>query len=385
MNRAAEALPKHIDTIRHILISLKVPPEDREDLAQDVLLAAWEQLVAGGFQEPPGVPWERPFRSWLYGIAWRQTTTYLSRPHRRREVLVSEPRVYAAIRDDAVVQTLEARSALRCLPRLGPVAVHLLEEAMGSDVVQEIASVERISRRAVSYRLSDARRAFAELVGADEDCPPPSLTKEEAYRRLLATKMRDDVCRWLTRLKVHPDDVPDVAQEVLIGAIRGFGKYSPHRSHIERWVSRIAVRKASHYHQRAFRRYESYAMEHAPEMPDPHPGPGEQLEQEEVRGLVLECLAFLDPSLRQILVALYLHGIPLTEIAEQRGMSLAAAYRHHTRARHALRRALLERMRSEEDPSDSEEPPSSYHRPSSRMPARSPAVSGCTRTAGAGR
>ena len=76
-----------------------------------------------------------------------------------------------------------------------------------------------------------------------------------------------------------------------------------------------------------------------------------------MRGLVLECLDFLDPDLRQILVALYLHGASMTEIAEQRGMSLSAAYRHHTRARHALRRALLERMRSEEDPSDSEEPP----------------------------
>jgi len=181
----------------------------------------------------------------------------------------------------------------------------------------------------------------------------PPLTKDRAYDLLFQVERFDTVCRSLKRLGVHQEDVLDVAQDVFLAAFRSFDSYDPDRSRPERWLNMIAVHLAAHYHDRASRRWEVPALDDDDEdgWPDPNPAVDEQLEGEQARTLVLDCLSALAIDHGAILIAHDIDEIPMKEIAQLHGLALSTLYRRRAEARQALREVLLRRIR-EEDPFD---------------------------------
>jgi DNA-directed RNA polymerase specialized sigma24 family protein len=66
----------------------RVPPQDREDVAQDVIVAAlrdWSSLVSR-----PGVSEAECRRRWLMGVTWHRVLQHGERGRRRRESLMAE-------------------------------------------------------------------------------------------------------------------------------------------------------------------------------------------------------------------------------------------------------------------------------------------------------
>lgn len=172
--------------------------------------------------------------------------------------------------------------------------------------------------------------------------------KLRAFRTLFSARMFTAICRWLRRLRVPESDLLDVAHEVLLAALRGFQRYDPRRGRLRSWLHRIAVHKAAHWHDRAFRRREVLGLDGAPELPDPALVVDEQIERQEVRAFVFDCLQELPVDLRQVLIPYELDGIPLREIAESLGVPLSKVQKRHAKGRRALKALLLGRMREEQ-------------------------------------
>lgn len=108
----------------------------------------------------------------------------------------------------------------------------------------------------------------------------------------------------------------------------------------------IAVHTVAHWHDRARHRYEVVTD------PEEHQGRlGEaptaeaQIGAEERRLHVLDSIQRLRPEDRSLLIAHDIDGIPMSEIAEQRGIPLSTAYKWRTRAL----AALAEILRADED------------------------------------
>ncbi|WP_437284758.1 RNA polymerase sigma factor [Sorangium sp. So ce406] len=160
---------------------------------------------------------------------------------------------------------------------------------------------------------------------------PPE--KERAFELLFREKTFALVWRWLTRLGVPLRDRGDLAQDVLLSAYLSFDNYKPEISRPERWLNRIAVHTAAHYRERAQHRYEELVSEDEfPVLVDQSKTPDELMISDQERLMVLELLHHLDVDAHSILVAHDLDGVPMADIAQQRGIPLSTAYKWRARA-----------------------------------------------------
>ncbi|WP_437923821.1 sigma-70 family RNA polymerase sigma factor [Sorangium sp. So ce291] len=160
---------------------------------------------------------------------------------------------------------------------------------------------------------------------------PPE--KERAFELLFREKTFALVWRWLTRLGVPLRDRGDLAQDVLLSAYLSFDNYKPEISRPERWLNRIAVHTAAHYRERAQYRYEELVSEEEfPVLVDQSKTPDELMISDQERLMVLELLHHLDVDAHSILVAHDLDGVPMADLAQQRGIPLSTAYKWRARA-----------------------------------------------------
>ncbi|XYH93648.1 RNA polymerase sigma factor [Sorangium sp. So ce1128] len=160
---------------------------------------------------------------------------------------------------------------------------------------------------------------------------PPE--KERAFELLFREKTFALVWRWLTRLGVPLRDRGDLAQDVLLSAYLSFDNYKPEISRPERWLNRIAVHTAAHYRERAQHRYEELVSEEEfPVLVDQSKTPDELMISDQERLMVLELLHHLDVDAHSILVAHDLDGVPMADLAQQRGIPLSTAYKWRARA-----------------------------------------------------
>ncbi|WP_441290240.1 RNA polymerase sigma factor [Sorangium sp. KYC3313] len=115
-----DAITRHKAIIDGVLRRWSVPSKDRADVAQEVLLGAWQSMRAGRFQPRPEVPIAVALKRWLIGITWRHASHYVTRAWRRYEVLV--PDACRLFQDHArsPLGQMEAREALRELGRVRP-------------------------------------------------------------------------------------------------------------------------------------------------------------------------------------------------------------------------------------------------------------------------
>ncbi|AUX44955.1 ECF family RNA polymerase sigma factor [Sorangium cellulosum] len=176
---------------------------------------------------------------------------------------------------------------------------------------------------------------------------PPE--KERAFELLFRERTFELVWRWLTRLGIPLRDRADLAQDILLSAYLSFESYQPEISRPERWLNRITVHASAHYRERAQHRYEELVPdEDIPRLVDESPSPEDMLSSEEERLMVLEVLQQLDVEAHSILVAHDLDGIPMTELARQRGIPLSTAYKWRARALSLFHDIALKRQRGEQ-------------------------------------
>jgi RNA polymerase sigma-70 factor, ECF subfamily len=148
------------------------------------------------------------------------------------------------------------------------------------------------------------------------------------------------VWRVLRRLGVRTGDIDDVWQETFIVVHRKLGSFEG-RSQLRTWLSAIAVRVASDYRSRAYRRREQ-ATDDVPEGPSEHSSAVSQhdaLVEQQRRELLDRLIAELKPDQREVIVLYEFAELPMQEVAEALGCPLQTAYSRLHAARKALESA----------------------------------------------
>ncbi|MGK4000862.1 sigma-70 family RNA polymerase sigma factor [Sorangium sp. So ce1024] len=160
-----------------------------------------------------------------------------------------------------------------------------------------------------------------------------------ARARLFRPTLARAVLRWLERLRVPRRHRGDVAGQVWVEACESWSRFDPKRGSPERWLNRITVYVAAHYHERA-----QHRMEHLVgliDAIDPAPDAAAMMVSGAVRTGMTDALNELDPKLRYVLVAHDLNGIPMTQIADSAGVPISTLYKRRTKALRALRDAFV--------------------------------------------
>ncbi|WP_437897171.1 RNA polymerase sigma factor [Sorangium sp. So ce124] len=160
-------------------------------------------------------------------------------------------------------------------------------------------------------------------------------TRDERYPgidALLSDRALQRLARWLVRLGVPSSEVRDVAQDVLEQLLKTWGKYDANIGPVDRWQNRIAVFTALHYHEKVKGRpWERPGVEPDPETPDESPTALELVEDLSQRQHARALMHQISPDLREVL-ARYLAGMPMKEIATQLSLPVSTAYRRLARA-----------------------------------------------------
>jgi len=169
------------------------------------------------------------------------------------------------------------------------------------------------------------------------------MDKERAWSLVFRRRTFKLVWLWLERLGVPIRDRRDVRQDVFLAAHQSWPSYDPLGARPERWLNRITLHIASRYRERALHRCEVLTSGGFEEIVDEGPGPDERFFQEERRTTLLDLLGEIDLDQRAVLVAHAIDGIPMAEVAEQRGIPLSTAYKWRVRALAALSEVAVER------------------------------------------
>ncbi|WP_437990024.1 RNA polymerase sigma factor [Sorangium sp. So ce145] len=144
------------------LVACGVPARDRDDVLQNVLIAAWSAIRAGRYRPDPRVDPRRALQRWLHGITWRQAGHHLERAHIRHEVPVDEPRALVHEGSMDLDGRLLARAALRVLVELPAHHRELLLAAAGPQPMTAYARAHGLNPDTTAGRLRIARKALAD-------------------------------------------------------------------------------------------------------------------------------------------------------------------------------------------------------------------------------
>jgi RNA polymerase sigma-70 factor (ECF subfamily) len=161
-----------------------------------------------------------------------------------------------------------------------------------------------------------------------------------AFERL-SSRYADRVFMLLLRMLGDRGEAQDVAQEVMLRAWQGIGRFQGRSSYFT-WLYRIAVNEASRALAKRGRRPASVPIG-APELQLPAPEAGEpsrQAENSELRAALGRALAELPPALRAAIVLRDVEGLSTQEAAEISGVGQAAFKSRLHQARLRVRAAI---------------------------------------------
>jgi RNA polymerase sigma-70 factor (ECF subfamily) len=156
---------------------------------------------------------------------------------------------------------------------------------------------------------------------------------DDAAIRYLYVAFKDNVYGYVLSMVRDADDAEDVTQHVFLKLIGVIHKYEPREVPFASWLLRVARNAAlDHLRQRRLVPCEEvYAPGDA----------GDDAGRERRWGLE-QALAELPKEQRNVVVLRHLVGLSPGEIAERIGRSEAAVHGLHHRARHAIRRELID-------------------------------------------
>ncbi len=163
---------------------------------------------------------------------------------------------------------------------------------------------------------------------------------DEAAFELLAGAHADRLFAVLLRLLGDRAAADEVAQEVMLRAWRGIGRFRGSSSFFT-WLYRIAVNEASRALARRSRQPATVPIDDAPQLPAPAgQQPEQQAEQAELRRSLGTALTALTPAQRAAIVLRDIEGLPTRDAAEVAGVSQAAFKSRLHEARLKLRAAI---------------------------------------------
>ncbi len=172
--------------------------------------------------------------------------------------------------------------------------------------------------------------------------------RDEALTDLRATLVRGLGYALASRSDVDEASLEDFAQEAILKILAGLDSFRG-ESPFTTWAQKIAVREALTELRR--RRWRDVSLDSITgssdtdfipvTLADPSAGPEQQMMQrtllETLRRLISEQLT---DRQRQAMIAVYLHGMPLEEVARRMGTNRNALYKLLHDARQRLRRQL---------------------------------------------
>jgi RNA polymerase sigma-70 factor (ECF subfamily) len=133
----------------------------------------------------------------------------------------------------------------------------------------------------------------------------------------------DYVWRTLRRLGVGQRDLEDVAHEVFLAVHRRLDAYDPARP-VRPWLFAFALRTAADYRRLARHRVD--LLDDASPLPDPKPGPEDQMITKQALDVVTCALDTLELERRAILVLHEIDGVAVPAAAEVLGIPVNTAY-----------------------------------------------------------
>jgi RNA polymerase sigma-70 factor (ECF subfamily) len=175
----------------------------------------------------------------------------------------------------------------------------------------------------------------AELIGAAQSGDRDAF--DELVRRTFV-----DTFTLARRLMGNEEDARDVVQESYLRAWRAIGKFRGD-AQFSTWMYRITA-NASVTHLKKRRRHQHEVIDeiHEPVDTRPEAQPAIAAEASDDLGRIVVALDDLPPKLRQLVVLKDVYGLSHEAIAEELGISVAAAKVRLHRARRKLRDTLYE-------------------------------------------
>lgn len=161
-------------------------------------------------------------------------------------------------------------------------------------------------------------------------------SEEKLLRRLANKKTFEAVRKWLGVLKVPRRDREDVTQEVLLSAWRSRSTYDPTRGRPERWLNRITVYVAAHYHERVYH-YREIPSARVAFASSREEAADDRLGRLHTWRRVHFALGSLTEDVRSVLVEYDLKGTPMKELSRRTGTPLSTLYKWRDRGCRALR------------------------------------------------
>ena len=168
---------------------------------------------------------------------------------------------------------------------------------------------------------------------------------EDAFAQLVEDNQRR-LYNLALRMTGRPEDAEEVVQEAFLNAWRGLDFFKGD-STFATWVYRLTSNAAIDHLRRARRAGEPLSLsgdeeDAATELPDPDPGPQEELERTERAAALRRALDTLSPPHRQVLEMRALDGLSYEEIAQLLDLTPGTVKSRLARARLALKKLLAE-------------------------------------------
>ena len=168
---------------------------------------------------------------------------------------------------------------------------------------------------------------------------------EDAFAQLVEDNQRR-LYNLALRMTGRPEDAEEVVQEAFLNAWRGLDFFKGD-STFATWVYRLTSNAAIDHLRRARRAGEPLSLsgddeDAATELPDPYPGPQEELERTERAAALRRALDTLSPPHRQVLEMRALDGLSYEEIAQLLDLTPGTVKSRLARARLALKKLLAE-------------------------------------------
>lgn len=162
----------------------------------------------------------------------------------------------------------------------------------------------------------------------------------------LFNRHKDMVYRQMVRVCGNHEDAEDALGEALYAAVKS-AEHLRDVANFQAWLARIGTRACfrARVRERLVRLSSLTALaETGIEIPDGHPSPAAEAENQAVKACVAHALNSLAPSYRDVYFRREILGEKAEDVAEQLGISIAAVKSRLHRAREMVRNSLDTRL-----------------------------------------